>query len=149
MGTRTVSLIALLVILSAAPAVPVLGGERVRVEVEIIYASNQPRPTQRSLSGLRSQLQSTFNFASYHLLEKRAMELSRGRAGRVSIPGGKHLSVELEEVSQERAKLMIKISDRRREPDSTMISMSPGQTVLLGGYKYRDGSLIIAIRAVF
>jgi hypothetical protein len=135
--------------LSAASVSLAIAGGKVNVGVEVIYASNQPRPTERSLSYLKNQLRSTFNFASYTLLAKREMTLSKGRSGRTSIPGGKYLKIELEDVRGERARLMVRITDRRRQILSTMFSVSPGQTVLLGGPAYMDGSLIIAIRAGF
>lgn len=149
MKTKLIPLIVLLTAISAALRAPAFAEEGVRVEVEIIYASNQSRPTARSLSRLMSQLTSTFNFASYTLLEKREMFLTQGKVEKSSIPGGRYLSMSFEGASTGRAKLMVKVSDARREILSTVFSTSSGQTVLLGGPAYQDGSLIIAIKSDF
>jgi len=121
-------------------------GERVKVEVDLIYASNQNRPTESSLSYLKNQLQ-TFNFSSYSLLRRKRLTLLTGQSGKLNLPGGRSMSLELEGVKEERAKILVKISDHSRQLLSTMFSISPGQTVLVGGPTYQDGSLIIAIKA--
>lgn len=149
MKTKLIPLIVLLAALSAALGAPALAEEGVRVQVEIIYASNQSRPTARSLSRLMGQLTSTFNFASYTLLERREMFLTQGNLEKSTIPGGKYLTVGFAGASGGRAKLMVTVSDARREILSTMFSTSSGQTVLLGGPAYEDGSLIIAIKSDF
>lgn len=143
---------ALLIILVAAFTIVLppsaQAGERVKIGVDLIYASNQNRPTESSLSYLKNQLQ-TFNFSSYSLLQRKGLTLSTGQSGKLSLPGGRFLSLELEEVKGARAKLLVKVSDRSRQLLSTMFSISPGQTVLVGGPTYQDGSLIIAIKAGF
>ncbi len=148
MRKKTISLIVVLVALMFAAVGVASGVERVNVEVEVIYASNQPHPTEPSLSRLKIQLQS-FNFTSYTLLEKKRMVLSRGNEGKLSIPGKKYLKIELEEVIKGQVKLKVVVLDRRRVLLTTMFRISPGQTVLVGGPRYESGTLIIAIKADF
>jgi len=143
--TLLITLVAALTIVSPPST---QAGEQVKVEVDLIYASNQNRPTESSLSYLKNQLQ-TFNFSSYSLLQRKGLKLSTGQSGKLSLPGGRFLNLELEEVKGGRARLLVKISDRNRQLLSTMFSISPGQTVLVGGPTYKNGSLIIAIRAGF
>ena len=149
MRKKIISLIAIFVALFLAAVAVASAVERVNVEVEVIYASNQPHPTEPSLSRLKIQLQSTFNFTSYTLLEKKRMVLSRGKEEKLSIPGKKYLKIELEEVIKGQAKLKVVVLDRRRVVLTTMFRISPGQTVLVGGTRYESGALIIAIKADF
>lgn len=146
---KTISLFLVLMIASIALAGPGEARERIRIRVEIVYASNQSRPTDRSLINLKSQLESSFKFSSYILLERREIELVKRRPIRTSIPGGKYLNIALEEFKRGRAKIMVRISDSSRDLLSTMFIISQGQTVLLGGPKYKTGSLIIAIKSAF
>ncbi len=149
MRKKTILLIAIFVALLLVTVAVASAVERVNVEVEVIYASNQPHPTEPSLSRLKIQLQSTFNFTSYTLLEKKRMVLSRGKEGKLSIPGKKYLKIELEEVIKGQIKLKVVVLDRRRVLLTTMFRISPGQTVLVGGPRYESGTLIIAIKADF
>ena len=121
--------------------------QAVPIEVQVIQASREPSgAVDPAIRSLVSELQRSFAYTNYRLLEVHKGQVSPQSPWRTVIAGGRNLTVELMELmgaDQKRVKLEIKTPGV-----NTRVSLQRGgRPILLGGPAHGPGVLIMAISA--
>lgn len=126
--------------------------ERAAITVYQIEASNEPPGgVDPQIKSLVDQFEGTLRYSTYKLVSKTPERMSPGDKEKLAIPGHRemHLNMLGYEGNYIRLKVRVieKNNDERRELLDTEFRLVEGGTVLIGGYGYRDGKLIVAISA--
>lgn len=117
----------------------------VRIDVKTILASNNGRDTDPRLKGLVRELKSVFRYSSYQLLSQDRANLRMNRSERISLPGGRMMSITLKGLSGRRATLLLEIYKRKEQIFQTVIQLRNQSSVTVGGPEYRGGYLLFNI----
>ncbi len=143
-----------LVSVSVSPAVPAesQGGESVRVVVYLIEASNEKPGVDPQIRDIVQELRGTFRYSTYRLVSRIPKKMSVGGEEKISLPGSRELKLYALGREDNRVKLKVKVLEKSskkagREVLSTEFRIVEGGTIIIGGYDYRDGKLIVAISA--
>jgi len=148
MGKRTRSTIVVLVMVLAPLLVSTALGQ-VQTRLRIIEASNVGSSIDPALRDVHDQLGSLFNFTSYKLLRDESLALAPNRPSEINAHKEISLEITLTKQQKNKAEYQIRILRERSEILDTKVRLSPGQTVLIGGPKHGQGSIILAISARF
>ena len=122
---------------------------QVQTRVRIIEASNVGSSIDPSLRDVHDQLGSLFNFTSYKLLRDESLSLVPNRPSEINAHQGVSLEITLTNQQKKKAVYQIRILRQGSEILDTKVRLSPGKTVLIGGPKHGQGSIILAISARF
>ena len=122
---------------------------QVQTRVRIIQASNVGSTIDPSLRDVHDQLGSLFSFTSYRLLRDEQISLAEKRPVEISAHQGIGLEISLVSKQRDVAELRIKIKRDGTEILNTQVRLSPGRTVVIGGPKHSDGTIILAFSARF
>jgi hypothetical protein len=123
---------------------------QVQTRVRIIQASNTGSTIAPSLRDFRNQIGSLFNFSSYQLLKDETVTLSPNRP--VEIPAHPDASLQLEltkKPTKDVAEIRVRVKQKGSEIINTLLKLSPGKTMSIGGPKHNEGTLFFAITARF
>jgi hypothetical protein len=144
---RTSAFLALIVagVFSASPA----HSQSVTVHLTTIAASNQERGIDGRLGPLSGQLTSLFQYAGYRMLDQHTLNVSGGREGSAPLPPDRRIIVTPRGVQGGMVNLNVVIRSPDRVILNTDFRIANNGTVLVGGPRFRDGVLIIALRARF
>ena len=148
MGKRAYFIIIALVLVLALLFVSTALGQ-VQTRLRIIEASNVGKSIDPALRDVHDQLGSLFNFTSYRLLRDESVSLSPNRPSQINAHQGVSLEITLTKQQKKKAEYQIRILRQGSEILDTKVRLSPGQTVLIGGPKHGQGSIILAISASF
>jgi len=110
------------------------------LEVQVVEASNTAMGEDERLGPLLPQLRAFYRYTSFRLLERRV--LSRD-GGTVPMPGGRRVVV-----SRVDGRLRVKIQGKDRVLLEGTYRVAPGEPLLVGGPRHREGVLIVTITAV-
>jgi hypothetical protein len=118
--------------------------QAVPIEVQVIQASREPAGgVDPAIGRLVSELQRSFAYTNYRLLEVHKGQVSPQSPWRTVIAGGRELGVALVKVDGRRVELHI-----AAPRVNTRVSLTRGgQPILLGGPPHGSGVLIMAISA--
>ena len=122
---------------------------QIQTRVRVIQASNAGSTIDPSLRDVHDQLGSLFSFTSYRLLKDETGSLSPNRPVDIPTHPGRALEIELIRKQKDVAEFRVKIKRERTEILNTQVRLSPGRTVVIGGPKHGDGTIILAITARF
>ena len=148
MGKRANFVIVAFVLVLALLFVSTALGQ-VQTRLRIIEASNVGKSIDPALRDVHDQLGSLFNFTSYRLLRDEFVSLSPNRPSQINAHQGVSLEITLTKQQKKKAEYQIRILRQGSEILDTKVRLSPGQTVLIGGPKHGQGSIILAISARF
>jgi hypothetical protein len=143
MSRKTVFLI-ILTLLFLTFFAPVVFAQ-VEIRVRVMEASNAGSGIDSSLKDLHGQLGSLFNFNSYRLLKDENVSLSPNRPVSLPLDPGRSLELTLIELRRVVAEIKVKISRDGREVLTTLVKLTPGRSVSIGGPKRGEASIIIAL----
>jgi len=123
---------------------------QVQTRVRVIQASNTGSTTANSLKDVHGQIGSLFNFSSYQLLKDETVTLSPNRPVEIPTHPGASLQLELtKKPKKDVAEIRVRIKREGSEILNTLLKLSPGKTVSIGGPKHGDGTIILNITARF
>ena len=122
---------------------------QVQTRLRIIEASNVGSSIDPALRDVHGQLGSLFNFTSYRLLKDESLSLVSNRPSEINAHQGVSLEIALTQQKKNEAEYQIRILRQGSEILNTKVRLSPGRTVLIGGPKHGQGSIILAISARF
>jgi len=146
MGKRFHFVIVVFVLLLAPLFVSTALGQ-VQTRLRIIEASNVGSSIDPALRDVHDQLGSLFNFTSYRLLRDESLSLTPNRPSEINAHQGVSLEITLTKQQKNKAEYQIRILRQGSEILNTKVRLSPGRTVLIGGPKHGQGSIILAISA--
>lgn len=137
-------------------ALQALAGE-VELRVETILATNSPVVTTamtKKFDGsfnedLKEQLERTFSYSSYQLVERVSRKVPWGKREDFALPGGRLLQIAPREFTNNRIALQIMLMEGSiPSPFMNASLLFPNHgTVLFAGRRYQDGVFIIRIGA--
>ena len=135
--------------LSAAPAD---SGEVVRIVVYLIKASGDTPGVDPEIREIVKQFGGAFRYSSYRLVSKIPKSVRMGGDAQIPLPGKRELRVHARGHENNRIKLKVNIrekpaGDRPRDILNTEFMIIEGGTILIGGYDYQEGKLMVAISA--
>ena len=142
--TLVCSLVALL-----GPLQSTLYGQgTVSIRVQIIYADNEPGGVDSRLGGLAAELQKTFRYLKYELLDSPQGSAVLNQRWRTNLPGDRQLEITPTAIQGGQYSLTVRVlSSTGQAMVNTGVRLRSGATVLVGGPSYQKGVLIIAITA--
>jgi hypothetical protein len=149
MKCYSVVFLVVLIAVVAAPASPAWAAEKVNVAVKTVLASQGSEFIDPELSGLAQELQSLFRYSSYRLLSKDRLSLNVRETGTVSLPGKRVLRITPTGVQGKRVELQLVILKKERQIFETVIQLLNKGSIIVGGPKHKDGSLLFNISASF
>jgi hypothetical protein len=137
-----------LVIILAAPSSTLQAQAAVSLRVQVIYAANEPGGVDSRLGGLAAELQRTFRYSRYQLLEAPQGTAALNQAWQASLPGNRRLEIVPTAIQGGQYSLTVRVLGPGGQAQiNTAVRLRSGATVLVGGPTYQKGVLIIAISA--
>lgn len=121
----------------------------VSTRLRVIQASNIGSMVDASLRDIHSQLGTLFNFTSYRLLRDNTLNLSPHKSAIIPIDQGRSIEITLMEKGRNTVNLRVRIIGGKADILNTLIRLSSGRTVIIGGPRHGEGVAILAISANF
>lgn len=123
-----------------------------KVIVYLIEASDGPPGVDPQIKGIVRQFQGAFKYSTYKLVSKIPKRITVGRSEKISLPGRRELQLYPQGFEEKRIKMNVKIVEKGgrgngRTVLNTSFRIVPGGTIMIGGYNYQKGKLILAISA--
>ena len=118
---------------------------QMNVRLRVIVAANDGRTVDPSLRDLHGQLGSLFNFTSYRLLREDHLALYPSLPAAIQARPGRFIEVTLVRQYREGAEVRVRVIREGRDILNTMVRLSPGRTVLIGGPRHGDRVFIFAL----
>ena len=139
----------LLFVLGVWLAFPGLGwGQAVSLQAQVIYAANQPGGVDNRLGSLAGNLQKTFRYSSYQLLDAPKGSATLNQTWRTALPDNRFLEITPTAIQDGQYNLTVRVLGAGGQPSvNTAVRLRRGATVLVGGPSHQQGVLIIAISA--
>ncbi len=114
----------------------------------VIYAANQPGGVDSRLGPLAGDLQKTFRYSMYQLLDSPQGSAALNQSWRAGLPGGRLLEIVPTAIQGGQYSLTVRVLGPGGQPlVNTSVRLRSGATVLVGGPTHETGVLIIAISA--
>lgn len=119
----------------------------VSLRVQVIYAANEPGGVDSRLGGLAADLQRTFRYSMYQLLEAPQGTAALNQGWRAALPGDRWLEIVPTAIQEGQYTLAVRVlGSGGKTLVNTVVRLRRGNTVLVGGGPpYQKGVLIIAI----
>ena len=137
-------------VLAALPgASPIWASGKVNVSVRTVLASQGAPFIDPELSGVVGELRSLFRYSSYRLLSKDRLSLNTRETGTVSLPGQRILRVTPTSLQGKRVELQLVILKKDQQIFETVVQLLNNGSIIVGGPKHQDGSLLFNISASF
>lgn len=121
--------------------------DAVEVRIDTVLASSVGARFDPALAPLRRPFTQLFPYSSYHLIQGERRVMPWRHEERFLLPGGRYLVVTPRGVSGDRVSLGVMLFQGARPLVNTVLSLKNRGVFLVGGPRYRDGVLIIAISA--
>lgn len=118
----------------------------VSLRAMVIYAANQPGGVDSRLGALAGDLQRTFRYSMYQLLDAPQGSAALNQPWRAGLPGGRLLEIVPTAIQGAQYSLVVRVLGPGGQPlVNTAVRLRSGATVLVGGPTHQTGVLIIAI----
>lgn len=123
-------------------------GQTVSLQAQVIYAANQPGGVDSRLGSLADNLQKTFRYSMYQLLETPKGAAALNETWRTGLPDNRWLEITPTAIKDGQYNLTVRVLGSDGKPSvNTVVRLRRGSTVLVGGPSHQKGVLIIAISA--
>jgi hypothetical protein len=128
-------------------------GQSADIVISVIEASNGGgNGVDPQIRGLVKEFGGALRYSTYRLVSRIPRELREGERETVSLPGDRQMQLQMQGHEGNRIKLRVRLTEKSseggsREKLNTEFRLIEGGTIMIGGYHYRDGKLLIAISA--
>lgn len=122
---------------------------QVETRVRIVEASNVGILVDPALTDVHSQLGSLFNFTSYRLLKDIHLSLVGNRPVDIFVHPGRSMEITLVGEYRNLVELRIRVKRDGLPILNTHVRLSRGRTILIGGPRHGEGTIIFAVSARF
>lgn len=129
----------------AAPARPPAQG-KVSIEIFVVHATDSEAGIDPRLSALASSFH-YFKYKGYRLLSTQEASVSVNEDHSFPIEGNRRLKVTLISRDDARARVRVEMSGDDGKLLDTTVSINRGGTFIVAGPRYKDGILMLPIRA--
>ena len=118
----------------------------VSLRLQVIYAANDPGGVDSRLGGLAADLQRTFRYSMYQLLDAPQGTAALNQGWRAGLPGDRWLEIVPTAIQAGQNSLTVRVlSPGGQALVNTAVRLRRGATVLVGGPTHQKGVLIIGI----
>jgi hypothetical protein len=121
---------------------------RARITVNVVHATDSESGVDPRLSSFASQFK-YLKYRGYRLLSTESADLSAGAEKEFSIDGGRTLTVSLVSKDDAHARVRVEIEGARGKFIDTTVKINRDGTFIVAGPKYKDGILILPLRASY
>ena len=122
------------------------------VEVSVLHGTHPPRDVDPRIGNLPELSQGPFaKYASYQLLSRAQLRLSRGDKRQLKLPNGRLLEARLENILPDGSSRLVASINR---PDANdflpllEVKARPGQAFIVAGQSYKRGILVLVFRVL-
>jgi hypothetical protein len=127
-------------------------GDAVGIVVYVIEASDGVPGVDPEIRSIVKQFHETFRYSTYKLISKVPRKIPIGETTNISLPGSRALNIGALGHEGERIKLKVKIAKeepkgKSRDVLNTEFRLGKGSSMVIGGYDYQEGKLILTISA--
>jgi hypothetical protein len=114
--------------------------------VQVIYAANEPGGVDSRLGNLAAELQKTFRYSKYELLDSPQGSPALNQSWQANLPGDRRLEITPTAIQGGQYSLTVRVlSSSGQAVVNTRVRLRSGATVLVGGPSHQKGVLIMAI----
>jgi hypothetical protein len=134
---------------SPAPAAqqrPAAG--RVAIQVMVVHATDSETGIDPRLKSLESSFR-YFKYKGYRLLSTQSADIGVNDTQSFAIEGDRRLKVTLMSRDDARARVRVEMSNKDGKLLDTTVSINRDGTFIVAGPKYRDGILMLPLRASY
>jgi len=119
----------------------------ITLRVQVIYAANEPGGVDSRLGGLAAELQKTFRYSKYELLDSPQGSAALNQSWRANLPGDRRLEITPTAIQGGQYSLTVRVlsSSGQAMVNTGVRLRSGGPPALVGGLTHLKGVLIIAI----
>jgi hypothetical protein len=119
----------------------------VEVRIDTVLASNVGKAFDPALAPLKRPFRGLFPYSSYRLIQAERRVMPWKREERFLLPGGRYLVIMPRGVHEDRVSLGVMLIQGTRPLVNTVLTLKNRGVFLVGGPRFGDGVLIIAIGA--
>jgi hypothetical protein len=143
------SLLIIVVTAFGMPGLPYAqaGPKQVSVYIDSVMAADTNEGTDPRLAPMGPKLRRLFGFSTYSLIGHNEGETDCGKMIAFALPGGKILHVQPHEIDGDMIAMKIVLFDGTRPMMSTDLKLRNNGMLIVGGPRYEQGMMIIAIGA--
>lgn len=142
---RSVLLATMLCCLISIVCVPLSYAQSIKVGIRVIKASNAGSELNPVLRDISSQL-ARLNYSSYKLIKQDSKTGQSGQSVQFSLPDGDQMNVQISGLDESFVNLKVILKQAGLKTNFKIVN---GGTVIIGGNKFDDGTLVIALTASF
>lgn len=123
--------------------------EVVSLRAQVIYAANEPGGVDARLGNLVGELQKTFRYSMYQLMEAPQGSATVNQTWRTGIPGGRSMEITPTAIQAGQVSLTVRVLGPTGQVlvNTSVRLRNGGPPVSVGGLTHEKGVLIIAISA--
>lgn len=122
--------------------------EDVSVDISTIYASESGDGVDEKLTKLEDELVAGFKgYDTFELIGQKSLDLKKDKAGTVPLPDQDESTLEMTYRGRTTDKKLLRLDVGLAGKISAEVKASPGSTFFQAGLLYKDGILILAIKA--
>jgi len=119
------------------------------VNIEIIKACRDSAVVDPQLKGLIRELGPILNFSGFSLLKKNKISLKVNDKTRLILSPDRQVEVKLLELDDYKARLSVRILEKKKETFKTVLLLIDNGSALIGGPPHEGGTLLLRIKVKF
>ena len=116
------------------------------VQISVVHATDSETGIDPRLAALTSSFR-YFKYKGYRLLSTQDADVSVGEDHSFPIEGGRRLKVTLISKDETRARVRVEVTSDDGKLLDTTVSINRGGTFIVAGPTYKDGILMLPVRA--
>ncbi|HCY84763.1 MAG TPA: hypothetical protein DHV36_06470 [Desulfobacteraceae bacterium] len=124
---------------------PALAGTTYHTRVKVIHATKGKAGVDPGLEAIAREIGSEFNYTRFRRISEKAMSLSEGQKGRITLPGNRDLIITPTGSNGSRIQYHIRINAKGNPVFQTGVRLQNGSSVTIGGPRLKKGVILINI----
>lgn len=124
---------------------PAQAQDKVRVVVKAIYASNSFDGFEGDLKKVEDDIRFQFNYRGYRLISQQEMSIDFGKQGGLEIPDNRLIVLTPKGVAEKKIEMNLLVVEKEKKLLDTTFRLANKGTIYIGGPRYKDGMLLIAV----
>jgi hypothetical protein len=121
---------------------------KTEITVSVVHATDSESGIDPRLESLVSQFR-YFKYKGYRLLSTQSAELSAGADHTFAIEGDRSMTVTLVDRDDQHARVRVEIDGKKGKLIDTTVKINRDGTFMVAGPSYKDGILILPLRASY
>ena len=126
-------------------ALPAQAQDKVRVIVKAIYASNSFDGFEGDLKKVEDDIRFHFNYRGYRTISQQEMAIDFGKQGGLELPDNRLIVLTPRGVVEKKIEMNLLVVEKDKKLLDTTFRLANKGTIYIGGPRYKDGMLLIAV----